>query len=239
MRADYILSLLNEVAVLFPTFLLVFTFRGFFQALIAKLMGDDTAQRDGFLTLNPLAHVDLIGLTVVLFVIFLINNLFTKILPRGMLLLLLIAVGARWTIPIPIDDNNFKWYKLGGIISSLAGSLGNFFLAFFMLILIRFFAFDNLPKYILLTLVDFFKAVIDISIFFGILDLIPLPPFDGGRILKYMLPYNKRYIVDWLKEYSLFIILILFFMPGISDIFWGGINLLHVGIKKQMFRILF
>ena len=56
MMQQEFLSLLSDIAILFPVFILVFTFRGFFKALVAKLMGDDTPRQEGFLTLNPIAH---------------------------------------------------------------------------------------------------------------------------------------------------------------------------------------
>lgn len=238
-RSQKFLAVLNEIAILFPVFLLIFTWRGFFQALVARLMGDDTAQRDGFLTLNPLAHVDLMGMMIIIGVYFVIGGLFFTLIPRALLLMFLVMLGVRWTNQIPIDERLFKHYRLGGTLTSIAGSLGNFILAFFATGCLKLVLRDTLPPYAIVTFVEIFKTVIDISLFFGVLDLIPLPPFDGGRALRYLLPRSSQPIVDRLEEYSLYIFLILFFAPGISDLFFGGIFWTVMNIKQLMFVVFF
>lgn len=233
------LQMLNLIATLFPVFLLVFTFKGFFQALVAKLMGDSTAQDEGFLTFNPLAHVDIAGLTIVLVVFFLLGGLLGEKIPRGILFIMLIALGVRWTIPVPINDNNFKNYRLGGILTALSGSLGNFILAFCATIAIRFIFAAGFPRYVLISLLEICKSLMSVAIFFGLLDLVPLPPFDGGRILHYALPDSQQHIVAWLEQYALFILLILFFAPGISTIFLEGIAMLGALIERFFFVLVF
>ncbi|MBX9830900.1 site-2 protease family protein [Candidatus Babeliales bacterium] len=239
MVTPYFLGLINELALLFPVFLLVFTFRGFFKALIAYWMGDNTPKRHGFLSLNPLVHLDIVGLSIFIIFFFLIGSLLTGTIPRQLLLFMLLALGVRWTIHVPIDDSNFKHYKLGGIMTCLAGSIGNFLLAFCVFLLFRFVPFSSLPPYVALTLLEIFKGVIDIAIWFGVLDLVPIPPFDAGYILHYCLPYNKRYIVAWLEEYSLIIVMVLFLMPVVSDLWWGVLAMASSTIKQLMFRMLF
>lgn len=231
------LQILNLIATLFPVFLLVFTFKGFFQALVAKLMGDSTAQDEGFLTFNPLAHVDIAGLTIVLVVFFLLGGLLGEKIPRSILFIMLIALGVRWTIPVPLNDSNFKNYRLGGILTALSGSLGNFILAFCATVTIKIIFSVGFPRYALVTLLEIFKSVMSVAIFFGLLDLIPLPPFDGGRVLHYALPDSQQHIVAWLEQYALYILLILFFAPGISTIFLQGIALLG-GLIEQLFFII-
>lgn len=233
------LQMINLIATLFPVFLLVFTFMGFFQALIATWMGDSTPKNEGFLTLNPLAHVDIAGLTIVLVVFFLLGGLLGERIPRGILFIILIALGIRWTIPVIINDANFKNYRIGGILTALAASAGNFILAFLATLLIRIIFAAGLPRYALVSLLEIFKAVMSVSIFLGILNLIPLPPFNGGRILHYALPYSQQYIVDWLEQYALFILLILLFAPGISTIFLEGIALLGASVERLFFVIVF
>ena len=76
-----VLAALSEVVILLPVFLLLFTWRGFIQALFAKLMGDTTAEEDGFLSINPLAHVDLVGLLTILGVFFIMASFFQAPFP--------------------------------------------------------------------------------------------------------------------------------------------------------------
>ena len=236
MFSQNIMSLLTDLTVLFPAFLLVFTFRGFAKALVARLMGDDTAQKNGFLTLNPLVHVDLLGLVIVLFVLFFLGGLFGETLPRAFLFILLILIGARWTIPVPINENNFKKQGLGVALTSIAGALGNFFLALLFFYFVTYFPFKFFPKYVFVSLIEICSSIIEMSIFFGVLDLIPLPPFDGGRLLQFILPSN---IITWLENYSMYVLLALFFLPGLSHLFFGFIYMLTIFIKQGLLYLVF
>lgn len=238
-KHQQLLSALNDVAVFLPVFLIVFTWRGFIQALAAKIMGDDTAEREGFLTLNPLAHIDALGFLTVICIFFLIGGFLGSTIPRSFFLILLIMMGVRWTIPVPINDENFKKYRLGGIVSALSGSFGNIILAFIGIVILRLIFFSSLPGFALQTLMLIMQTLVDMSLFFCVLDLIPLPPFDGGRLLRYTLPQSAQYIVDWLETYSLFIFLFLFIAPGVSTVFFTGIATIALTIKKALIFLVF
>lgn len=238
MISSRILALLNQVAILFPVFLVIFTFKGFIQALTAKLMGDRTAEQDGFLTINPLAHLDMLGLMIVLFGYLIIGVVFSDPLPRNIFFIILVTFGARMIIPVPVDDRNFKNFKRGGIITSLSGSFGNFILAIAAVLLLKCLFFFSMPNYILISLMGILTTTLDIAILFGILNLIPLPPFDGGRLLKYVVPQSQQHIVTWLEEYSLFIFLIIFFAPGISDGFFAILSAASITLKKLLLGFL-
>ena len=129
--------LLRDVAILFPAFLLVFTFRGFFRALIARWMGDDTAERHGFLSLNPLVHVDIFGLVFLLVMIFFLGAALGR-LPRDFLYILLIVVGIRWTYYIPLEVRNFKNFKAGMVLTLLSRPLGCFLLSLIFMYVVKY-----------------------------------------------------------------------------------------------------
>ena len=236
---SHLLAALSEVVILLPVFLLLFTWRGFFQALLAKLMGDSTAEEDGFLTLNPIAHVDLVGLLTILGVFFIMVGFFSGAIPRTVLLMMLIIMGVRWTHPVHIDETRFKNYRLGGIITSLAGPFANFFLAFISVGILKLILQLNIAPYAIMSFIEIFKTLISIAIFFGVIDLIPIPPFDGGKMLRFVLPYRMQHILQWLEEYSFFIVLVLFFAPGVSDIFFGSLHAVSTVIKHFFFTIFF
>ncbi len=238
MISSRILATLNQIAILFPVFLVIFTFRGFIQALTAKLMGDPTAEEEGFLSLNPITHVDLAGLTTVLFGYFLIGIIFPDPLPRNIFFIILITFGARMITPVPVDDRNFKRFKLGGIITSLSGSIGNFLLAIMATLLLKSLFLIGLPNYALISLMGIVTTTLDIAILFGVLNLIPLPPFDGGRILRYVVPPSKQHVVSCLEDYSLFIFLFIFFAPGVSDVFFAMLSMVSIALKKILLSTL-
>jgi len=202
-------------------------------------MGDTTAEDEGFLTLNPIAHVDIFGLTTMILVFFFVGGLLGDSLPRAILFILLITFGVRWTHQVPINDNNFKNLRRGGILTSLSGSFGLFVLAAFAIGCMKILLAVSLPPYISKSLFELLRSTIDLSIIFGVLDLIPLPPFDGGRVLHYALPASKQYIIEWLEQYALIIVLVVFFLPGVSDFFFGGISFLSSLIKRGLFKLFF
>lgn len=238
MISSRILALLNQIAILFPVFLVVFTFKGFVQALAAKLMGDRTAEQDGFLTLNPLAHIDLVGLSIVLLGYLIIGVMFTEPLPANIFFIILVTFGARMIIPVTIDDSNFKNFRLGGIVTSISGSIGNFILAIFAILLLKALFFLSLPNYALVSIMGILTSTLDIAILFGVINLIPLPPFDGGRLLRYILPTSQQHIVAWLEEYSLFIVIVLFFAPFVNDVFFSMLSGACVVIKRLLLSFL-
>ncbi|MCB9493089.1 MAG: site-2 protease family protein [Epsilonproteobacteria bacterium] len=237
MYNQQLLALTKDIAIAFPAFLLVFSFRGFFQALIAKVMGDDTAQEYGFLTLNPLAHIDLMGLCAILLFFFFASALFPDVVSRTELFIVLIILGVRWTIPVPVNDLNFKHYRIGGILTSLAGPLSNFMLATLLTIFIKYTLLSGAAQNITVSLIDIFRTTLELAIFFGLLDLIPLPPFDGGRALRYTLPQSLQPKFDALEEYSLIIILLIFVAPGVNDLVFAMIGRASIAIKKILFTL--
>ena len=220
---DQVLGLLHDVAILFPAFLFVLTVRGFSKALAAKMNGDDTAEHAGFLTLNPLAHVNVYGLATVLLVLFLIGGLLPGASPRGILLIFVLAIGVQWTFIVPVDPRNFKALTRGMVLTLLSGPLGCFVSALLFLYLSRYAPLHLAPPHIALGIAQVLATVVEISLFFGVIDLVPIPPFDGGYLLSFLAPPSWRGAMNFLEEYALFIFLALFILPGISDVFFTAI----------------
>lgn len=234
MTQSPLFSLINEIVILFPCLLLIFTFNGFFKTLTAKTMGDTTAYNLGFLTFNPLAHIDLLGLFIILMTYLLIGILFGEPFSKEMFCVIILAFGSHMVIQPPVNDAHFKYIRLGGLLTIFSGTFGNFLLAFLSALCLKGIILLNLPYAITLSFVMLLKTIINIAILFGILNLIPLPPFTGGQILYYILPTSQQHIVDWLEQYSLFIFLILFFAPGISEGFFALLSLGTMVIKKML-----
>ena len=137
-------------------FLASLSFHEFAHALAGTLQGDDTAKRMGRLTLNPIAHVDPIGL------------------------LALIAVGFGWGKPVPFNPYNLRNQKWGPSIVAGAGPLANVVLMLISGLLLRLLAgrlpADNALGYFLMALV-FINAIL------FLFNLIPIPPLDGSKFL--------------------------------------------------------
>jgi len=218
-------ELLRDIAILFPVLLIVFTFRGFFRALVARWQGDNTAYQHGYLTLNPLAHVDISGVLLVLLIVFVLGAVMGGRYTRQMLYALLIMIGVRWTYRVPFEPRNFTKMKRGVILTLLAGPIGCFLLSLISMYLLAYIPFSLFNPGVTKTLVEIFIEIIRLSVWFGVLGLIPIPPFDGGRLLQFLLPYSKQATLAWLEEYSIFVILVLFFLPVTSDIFIGFLSI--------------
>ena len=130
----------------------------FGHAYSAHLLGDDTAKYNGRMTLNPAKHVD----------------------PIGLITLLLFRIG--WAKPVPINPNNFKNYRVGNVIVSLSGALGN---------LVGAIACALIVKYVDMYAIQIiFHKAMWINIGFGAFNLLPIPPLDGWGVVSSLLPYK-------------------------------------------------
>ncbi len=184
-----------------PPILLALAFHEFSHGWVADRLGDPTARNAGRLTLNPLAHLDLMG-TIMLFV-----------------------VHMGWAKPVPINPYNFGNPRRDTVLVSLAGPVSNLILAFGFGLLIR--AFDTggifasitLPKAALLAIV--YGVIINISL--AIFNLIPIPPLDGSRILGGLLPPEMEREYRKLDKFGPMLVLVLVmggYMLNIPILWW-------------------
>ncbi|MER3602558.1 MAG: hypothetical protein C4298_01010 [Thermus sp.] len=157
-------------------------------AYAAYAFGDDTAKRQGRLTLNPLAHLD----------------------PIGTLLLLLVGFG--WAKPVPIYPPHFRNYRLGLFVVSIAGIVVNLGLAVFLALLVKLLyvldpegvvqTFRGLggSTYGLLALGFYLTASINLVL--AAFNLLPIPPLDGSKILQSLLPLSWHPFLWRLEQYA-------------------------------------
>ncbi|MEW9077816.1 site-2 protease family protein [Terrisporobacter glycolicus] len=151
----------------------------FGHAYSAHLLGDDTAKYNGRMTLNPAKHVD----------------------PLGLITLLLFRIG--WAKPVPINPNNFKNYRVGNIIVSLSGALGNLVGAIACALIVKY-----SDMYAIQLIFD--KAMW-INIGFGAFNLLPIPPLDGWGIISSLLPYKYNEFIYKYENVGYVVLLISIF----------------------------
>ncbi len=187
-------GLLQLVALIF-----IFTFHNYIRALVAVALGDETPKRLGFLTLNPLPHIDPIG---------------TVIIP-AVLILLKVPFIIGWPRTVPIDYSAFPNPRRAGIILSLVGILAFFFIALLSFALYKLLVLLHVPENIYAPLATLFQYVTLISTFFGFLNLLPIPPFDLGNLIFLLMGKTEEEIA----RFSLFggIIVFILFMSGAFD----------------------
>jgi len=158
---------------------------------VAYRMGDPTAKFSGRLTFNPLSHLDPIGT------------------------LMLFLAGFGWAKPVPVNFNNLSDKRKGLIFVSSAGILANILFAFVAQLVIRLFSGSSSGIAIILVYKVCF-IVSHINITLAALNLIPVPPLDGSKILMGILWEKTPYFLARLEPYGFFIIIGFLFL-GILD----------------------
>lgn len=167
---------------------------------IASLLGDPTAKMLGRLTINPLKHIDPIG---------------TVLVPLTMLFLGGFVFG--WAKPVPVTHENFKHRYRDMAFVAFAGPLANLLMALGWAIcakLALLFSGGDASSGIALALVYMGEIGILVNVSLFVLNLLPLPPLDGGRILTYLLPKRWAWRFSQIEPYG-FIILLLLLASGI------------------------
>ena len=165
-------------------------------AYAARHFGDRTAEQLGRLTLNPVAHIDPVGTILVPLMM-----AATSIAMSGMPMIF------GWAKPVPIVTRNFKNVRIGMRITALAGPLSN--LAMMIVWLMIAIAAQYAPQSIAapLGIMSMFGIVLNAALF--VLNMLPILPLDGGRVLDTFLPTKYSYQFNKIEPYGIWIVLIL------------------------------
>ncbi len=151
--------------------------------LAAYALGDPTAKRAHRLSLNPLRHIDWLGL------------------------IMMAAAGFGWAKPVPVNPDYFKKPKQGMALTALAGPVSNFLLAIVLLLMARaVYVRAMLTGSFSGTWFGFLLSTASLSVGLGLFNLVPIPPLDGSKVAAVLLP-DRAY--DWLMRYERFGILVL------------------------------
>ena len=183
-----------------PALLIALTIHEYAHARVAVWLGDDTPRVMGRLTLNPIAHLD----------------------PFGLIMLWLFKFG--WAKPVQINPNNFKNWRNGTILVSLAGPGSNILMAFLAVITYGILAKLQLLSSGVATVLDYTYSY---NIIFAIFNLIPLPPLDGSKVLINLLPGHQAEVLERIEPYAPFILLALVYFDIINVIiapFYNGLS---------------
>lgn len=195
-------SLAYDVSVWVVPVLLAIPLHEAAHGFAALLFGDDTAKREGRLTLNPLRHVDPFG---------------TLLLPA----MLLVASGGKaafgWAKPVPVAFGRLRPFRLGMVVVALAGPVTNLVLAIASLLLMR--ASEWAPLAYQGWLADCLIRSFQLNLILAVFNMLPLPPLDGGRVVVGVLPPPLAMRFARLESYGMLILLLLLFvLPWAADI---------------------
>ena len=178
---------------------------------VAKQLGDKTAQMMGRLTLNPAKHIDPVG---------------TILVPGFLMLVGGFVFG--WAKPVPITWENLRHPRRDVALVALAGPLSNFIMAILWALVMKVgFIYSANTESWLFYLVLTGSAGVTINLILMVLNLLPILPLDGGRVISALLPGRLSYKFAKLEPYGLFIILGLLFFGGLSWLLSPPVNMLR------------
>lgn len=188
------LSMMQKIVVWILPVIFAITVHEVAHGWAAKKFGDNTAFMQGRLTLNPIKHIDWIG---------------TVILP-GLLLLTGTGFIFGWAKPVPVDARNFKNPRRDMAWVALAGPGSNLLMAIGWALLARIGVIVGIEA-VSLPLIYTGIAGISINLVLALINLLPIPPLDGSRILSGILPNYWAWQYNRLERYGFIILLLLLY----------------------------
>jgi Zn-dependent protease len=162
-------------------------------AFAAKLQGDDTAEQEGRLTLNPIAHIDIMG-TLVLPLVMLLSS-------GGML---------GWAKPVPVNLRKLKNERWGHMLVAAAGPAVNLALCFVFIVFLSLYVAEIGQPSEGDLVMAFAMPMIQLNAILAVFNLIPIAPLDGGTVFPAFLPNSLRTMYDeYVAPYGMFILIAL------------------------------
>lgn len=184
---------------LFQIMVLIFSviIHEYMHGWMANHLGDPTAKDAGRLTVNPIPHIDVWG---------------SIILPL-MLVITKMPFIFGYAKPVPFNPYNLRDQKYGSAKVALAGPLANFIVALFFGLLLRFFSGYLIEHNIILA--ELLQITVYLNLFLMALNLLPIPPLDGSKVLMPFLPYDWQVKFSQFERFG-FIFVLLFIFFGFS-----------------------
>jgi Zn-dependent protease len=186
-------QLLTKITVMLVPALLAVTVHEMAHGYAAERCGDTSARRLGRLTLNPLLHLDPIGTLAMLY------------------------FGFGWARPVPVNFENFRRMRQDKVLVGAAGPLASFVMALLSALLLRSLPAGEGGTSLLaiepLSLMAAFSLYININL--AVLNLLPIPPLDGGRILADLLPQGPAAFLNRIEPFGFLIVIFLVFFTDL------------------------
>ena len=206
------LNLVQTVAIYALPVVFAITLHEAAHGYVAKYFGDLTAYAEGRVSLNPLRHIDPVGTIAVPLVLLAVSKLFAG---GGILF--------GWAKPVPVNFANLRRPKRDMLWVAAAGPFSNLAMALLWALALKF-GVSNPENYFALPLALMGAAGVFVNAIIMVLNLLPLPPLDGGRILVSLLPHRLAYNVSRVEPYGFIILIIMLFSGVLGMILWPVIG---------------
>lgn len=189
-----------EMLLRIPALLIAITFHEYAHARVSYALGDPTPRWTGRLSLNPIAHLD----------------------PVGLLMLWIFRFG--WAKPVQINPSYYRDPKSGILLVSVVGPLSNLFLAFITLVLIK------LNLFYGGILSTFIHILFVYNLVLAVFNLIPIPPLDGSKILMSLLPGRQDHLFSQMESYGPLILILLVYFGLLNVVLDPLITFVQIGL---------
>jgi Zn-dependent protease len=207
------LNLVQTIAVYALPVIFAITLHEAAHGYVAKHFGDLTAYAEGRISLNPLRHIDPIGTVALPLILLVVSKLFGGGIIFG------------WAKPVPVNFANLRHPKRDMLWVAAAGPFSNFVMALFWALMAKIGM--SLPgNYFALPLAMMGAAGVFFNSIIMVLNLMPLPPLDGGRILVSLLPHRLAHRVARVEPYGFLILILLLFTGVLGFVLWPAIFVL-------------
>ncbi len=207
------LSLIN-ILINVPITLIALTGHEFAHAFVSTKMGDPTPRYEGRLTLNPIAHLDIMGT------------------------ILMILTGFGWAKPVGVNPMYYKDRKKGMALTAIAGPIANFIMAFLGVLIgtVLLIIGNSLGwSYSVLSNINMiFYLFAFRNLCFMVFNLIPIPPLDGSKVLGLFIPNRTYYKILEYERYSIILIMILSLTGVFNSVIGGGVSAVFSMISKAV-----
>jgi len=216
------LNLFQTIAVYALPVVFAITLHEAAHGYVAKHFGDLTAYAAGRVSLNPLRHIDPVGTVVLPLVLLAVSKLFGG---GGILF--------GWAKPVPVNFANLRRPKRDMLWVAAAGPAANLLMALFWTLMVKL-GLGMAGNYFALPLALMGAAGVFINVIIMVLNLLPLPPLDGGRIMVSLLPHRLAYQFARIEPYGFIILIVLLFSGALGFVMWP-----LIGITMSLIAALF
>ncbi|MBD3619146.1 MAG: site-2 protease family protein [Chromatiales bacterium] len=214
------MSIIQAISILALPILFAITLHEVAHGLVARHYGDRTAEQLGRLSLNPLRHIDPVGTVIVPIALFAFTGFIFG-----------------WARPVPVDFRNLRNPRRDMALVALAGPMANLGMALIWAILMKLGMMLHTGTPFIGEPLMYMSAVgIFLNLILMVLNLLPIPPLDGGRVLAGIVPPRYAALLDRVEPFGFFILLFLLLVGLLGYLLWPPLMYL-TGLIESAFNL--